>query len=67
MSKKEFVYKHLRTSILNGTFGSGQRIVIDQVAKEMGMSIIPARSHQAIRIRWPHYIQAIQRGCRHKH
>ncbi|PQD96666.1 GntR family transcriptional regulator [Pradoshia eiseniae] len=47
MSKKEFVYKHLRTSILDGTFGSGQRIVIDQVAKEMGMSIIPVR--EAIR------------------
>ena len=47
MSKKEFVYNHLRTSILDGTFGSGQRIVIDQVAKEMGMSIIPVR--EAIR------------------
>ena len=47
MNKKEFVYKHLRTSILDGTFGSGQRIVIDQVAKEMGMSIIPVR--EAIR------------------
>lgn len=47
LSKKEFVYNHLRTGILNGTFGSGQRIVIDQVAKEMGMSIIPVR--EAIR------------------
>ena len=47
MSKKEFVYNHLRTSILDGTFGSGQRIVIDQVAKEIGMSIIPVR--EAIR------------------
>ena len=47
MSKKEFVYNHLRTSILEGTFGSGQRIVIDQVAKDLGMSIIPVR--EAIR------------------
>ena len=47
MSKKEFVYTHLRARILDGTFGSGQRIVIDQVAKELRVSIIPVR--EAIR------------------
>ncbi len=47
MSKKEFVYNHLQARIMDGTFGSGQRIIIDQVAKELGVSIIPVR--EAIR------------------
>ncbi|MGN1402159.1 MAG: GntR family transcriptional regulator [Bacillus sp. (in: firmicutes)] len=47
LSKKQFVYNYLRTHILNGTFGSGQRIIIDQVAKDLGTSPIPVR--EAIR------------------
>ncbi|AMA74768.1 MULTISPECIES: GntR family transcriptional regulator [Aneurinibacillus] len=47
MSKTHYAYNFMRTGILNGTFGPGQRIVIDQIAKELGLSIIPVR--EAIR------------------
>ena len=46
-SKKQIAYEHLRTLILDGTYGSGQRIIIDQTAKELGLSPIPVR--EAIR------------------
>lgn len=46
-SKKQLAYEHLRKLILDGTFGSGQRIIIDQTAKELSLSPIPVR--EAIR------------------
>ncbi|WP_285766198.1 GntR family transcriptional regulator [Peribacillus sp. SI8-4] len=46
-SKKQVAYEHLRQLILDGTFGSGQRIIIDQIAKELRLSPIPVR--EAIR------------------
>ena len=46
-SKKQLAYEHLRALILDGTYGSGQRIIIDQIAKELGLSPIPVR--EAIR------------------
>jgi DNA-binding GntR family transcriptional regulator len=47
ISKTQHAYNFIRSSILNGTFGPGHRIVIDQIAKELGLSIIPVR--EAIR------------------
>lgn len=46
-SKKQIAYEYVRNLILDGTYGSGQRIVIDQVAKVLGLSPIPVR--EAIR------------------
>ena len=46
-SKKDQAYEWIRSRILNHEFGPGQRIVIDQIAKELGLSIIPVR--EAIR------------------
>jgi DNA-binding GntR family transcriptional regulator len=46
-SKKQIAYEHLRKLILDGTYGSGQRIIIDQTAKELSLSPIPVR--EAIR------------------
>lgn len=42
-SKKELVYQHLRTQILEGGFTPGERIVIDGLAVQLGVSQIPIR------------------------
>lgn len=42
-SKKELVYDHLRTEILQGAYPPGQRLVIDSLAGELGVSQIPIR------------------------
>ena len=42
-SKKDLVYEHLRTEILRGTFAPGDRIVIDGLAAQLGVSQIPIR------------------------
>ncbi|WP_374724250.1 GntR family transcriptional regulator [Calidifontibacillus erzurumensis] len=47
MSKSQYAYEYLRSRILEGVYVPGQRIVIDQVAKELGTSTIPIR--EAIR------------------
>lgn len=47
MSKTQIAYEYLHNKILEGVYGPGQRIVIDQVAKELGLSTIPIR--EAIR------------------
>ncbi|WP_066396431.1 GntR family transcriptional regulator [Neobacillus mesonae] len=47
ISKTQYAYEYLRTQILDGVYGPGQRIIIDQVAKELGASTIPVR--EAIR------------------
>lgn len=47
ISKTQYAYEFLRSKILDGEYVPGQRIVIDQVAKELGTSTIPIR--EAIR------------------
>lgn len=47
ISKKQIAYDFIRSQIVNGFFGPGHRIVIDQIAKELKLSIIPVR--EAIR------------------
>jgi DNA-binding GntR family transcriptional regulator len=47
ISKTQQAYEFLKNNILEGSYGPGQRIVIDQVAKELGLSTIPIR--EAIR------------------
>lgn len=42
-SKKEIVYETLRTDIVNGKFKPGTRLVIDELASQLGVSQIPIR------------------------
>jgi len=42
-SKKELVTATLRNAILNGEFAPGMRLVIDDLAKQLGVSAIPVR------------------------
>jgi DNA-binding GntR family transcriptional regulator len=42
-SKKELVYDRLRMEILNGSHPPGERLVIDALASELGVSQIPIR------------------------
>src|SRR5689334_12445834 len=46
-SKNEIVYQLLRQALVNGDYKPGERLVIDQLAVEMGVSQIPIR--EAIR------------------
>ena len=46
-SKNELVYQRLRTAIIHGEYRPGTRLVIDQLAAELGVSQIPIR--EAIR------------------
>ena len=46
-SKQKIAYEYLRAKILDGEWGPGYRIVIDQVARDLGVSTIPVR--EAIR------------------
>ena len=43
LSKREFVYATLRADIMNGVRTPGQRLVIDELAAELGVSPIPVR------------------------
>lgn len=43
MNKRQYAYKVIRTRIVDGTYVPGQRIIIDQIAKEVGSSHIPVR------------------------
>ncbi|WP_091661800.1 GntR family transcriptional regulator [Alteribacillus iranensis] len=47
INKSKHAYNVLRTRILDGTYAPGQRIILDQIAKEVGSSHIPVR--EAIR------------------
>jgi DNA-binding GntR family transcriptional regulator len=47
INKKNYAYDTIRSRILEGFYAPGQRIVIDQIAKELKLSIIPVR--EAIR------------------
>ncbi|GIH71964.1 GntR family transcriptional regulator [Sphaerimonospora thailandensis] len=42
-SKAEISYELLRSRILDGTYGPGYRLVMDQLAREIGVSTIPLR------------------------
>ncbi|WP_353625613.1 GntR family transcriptional regulator [Bacillus sp. JCM 19041] len=43
MSKRQLAYEMIRKRILDGSYAPGRRIVIDQMAKELGSSAIPVR------------------------
>ncbi|WLD94818.1 GntR family transcriptional regulator [Alkalihalobacillus sp. AL-G] len=43
MNKQQYAYKLLRARILDGSYGPGYRIVIDQIAREISTSAIPIR------------------------
>ncbi|MCF6136748.1 GntR family transcriptional regulator [Pseudalkalibacillus berkeleyi] len=43
MNKQQYAYKLLRARILDGSYGPGFRIVIDQIAREIETSAIPIR------------------------
>lgn len=47
ISKSQYAYEFIREKIIDGIYGPGQRIIIDQIAKELGTSTIPIR--EAIR------------------
>lgn len=47
ISKTQYAYEYISAKILDGVYGPGQRIIIDQIAKELGTSTIPIR--EAIR------------------
>jgi DNA-binding GntR family transcriptional regulator len=42
-TKQEFVYQTLRSAIMRCDLGPGERLVIDDLAKRLGVSIIPVR------------------------
>ncbi|HEY8414761.1 MAG TPA: GntR family transcriptional regulator [Thermaerobacter sp.] len=46
-SKQELAYRAIRQRILDGTYGPGYRLVIDALARELGISPVPVR--EAIR------------------
>lgn len=43
MSKQELAYQTMRGRILDGTYGPGYRVIIDELARELGCSAIPVR------------------------
>ena len=43
VSKSEMVYRELRSHILSGQYSAGYRLVLDQVARELGVSPVPVR------------------------
>ncbi|MDO5724535.1 MAG: GntR family transcriptional regulator [Flaviflexus sp.] len=47
LSKSELVYRELRQRIISGRYTTGYRLVLDQIAREVGVSPVPVR--EAIR------------------
>jgi len=43
MSKQELAYQTIRRRIVEGRYGPGYRVVIDELARELGCSAIPVR------------------------
>ena len=43
LTKQELAHRHLRKQILEGKAKPGERIIIDSLASELGMSPIPVR------------------------
>ncbi|MFC7405620.1 GntR family transcriptional regulator [Georgenia alba] len=46
-SKSQLAYDHLHERIESGTYGPGYRLVLDSIARELGVSVVPVR--EAIR------------------
>ncbi|PWI57514.1 GntR family transcriptional regulator [Sulfoacidibacillus thermotolerans] len=42
-NKQQQAYEQIKSNILNGTYGAGYRIVVDRIARELGVSAIPVR------------------------
>lgn len=42
-TKQQVIYQHLKNRILEGTLPPGQRLVIDDIAADLGISMIPVR------------------------
>ncbi len=42
-TKQQAIYQHLREQILEGKLPPGHRLIIDEIAEELGLSIIPVR------------------------
>jgi DNA-binding GntR family transcriptional regulator len=47
VGKSQLAYEHLRERITRGAYGPGYRLVLDQLARELRMSVVPVR--EAIR------------------
>ena len=43
LTKQQAIYQHLKSQILEGKLPPGQRLIIDEIAEELGLSIIPVR------------------------
>jgi DNA-binding GntR family transcriptional regulator len=43
LTKQQAIYRHLKDQILEGKLQPGQRLIIDDIADELGLSIIPVR------------------------
>ena len=43
VSKSQLAYEHLRDGITRGGYGPGYRLVLDQLARELRMSVVPVR------------------------
>jgi DNA-binding GntR family transcriptional regulator len=43
LNKRQFAYEVIRSKIVEGIYVPGQRLIIDQIAKEVGSSHIPVR------------------------
>src|ERR1700744_553588 len=43
VTKQQAIYQHLKERILEGKLPPGQRLIIDDIADELGLSIIPVR------------------------
>ena len=43
LTKQQAIYQHLKERILEGTLPPGQRLIIDDIADDLGLSIIPVR------------------------
>jgi DNA-binding GntR family transcriptional regulator len=43
LTKQQAIYQHLKNRILEGRLAPGQRLIIDDLAEQFGLSIIPVR------------------------
>jgi len=43
LTKQQAIYQHLKERILDGKLPPGHRLIIDDIANELGLSIIPVR------------------------
>ncbi len=43
MNKQQQAYELIKARILNGEYGAGYRLVVDRIARELGVSAIPVR------------------------